>query len=153
MQPTPEAPADAATPARHDAMQAQGAGDFDFAQGRYRQVCGERVAFSRAWPLACDAIVAADTLRCSGAIEPFAAAAFDALRGGGLLGFTLEAHAGDGRTAFTLRECGRYSHCAGCAEAALQAAGFTGVERAAVVPRMEAQLQVNGWLVSAGRPC
>lgn len=73
--------------------------------------------------------------------------------GAGLLLFTLEAHADDGRAYFRFLKRGRYSHRAGYGEAALQSAGFEDVERAAVVPRMEAQRPVNGWLVSSGRPC
>jgi hypothetical protein len=125
MQPTPEAPADATAQALHDAMQAHGAGHFDTAHGLYRQVLDAR------------------------ADHPDALHLLDL---GVLLLFTLEAHADDGRTDFRLLECGRYSYRAGYAEAALQAAGFTGVERDALDLRMEAQLQVNGWLVSAGRP-
>ena len=126
------------------------------ARGGYDELaCAELVEFLDTRPGAYDVIVSADTLCYFGALEGFAAAAFAALRKGGLLVFTVEAHADDdGAPRFKLQAHGRYSHRRSYVEAVLSSAGFTAVELKPVALRMEAQQPVNGWLVStrAGRP-
>lgn len=112
--------------------------------------CGELAAFLRTQEAAWDLIVSADTLCYFGALEAFAAAAFAALRGDGLLVFTVEAHDdADGAPDYRLHEHGRYSHRRRYLENALRSAGLVPVETQAVVLRMEAGKPVDGWLVSA----
>lgn len=126
------------------------------ARGGYDELaCAELVDFLGTRPGAYDVIVSADTLCYFGALEGFAAAAFAALRGAGLLVFTVEAHADEsGAPDFRLQAHGRYSHLRSYVEAALSGSGFAALKLEPVVLRMEAQQPVNGWLVSAraGRP-
>jgi predicted TPR repeat methyltransferase len=121
------------------------------ARGGYsRLVCGELVAFLSEQPAACDLIVSADTLCYFGALDAFAGAAFAALRGSGLLVFTVESHPeDDGAPGFRLQGNGRYSHSNVYVETALREAGFRPLDHATVVLRSEAGRPVNGWLVCA----
>ena len=113
---------------------------------------GELVAFLRMRPAAWDLVASADTLCYFGALEDFAAAAHAALRGPGLLVFTVEAHADtDGEPAYRLQQHGRYSHRRSYVEAALRGAGMQPLELLSVLLRMEAGAPVQGWLVSARR--
>ena len=113
-------------------------------------VCGELVEFLRGRPAACDLIVSADTLCYFGALDGFAEASFAALRGAGLLVFTVEAHAEtDDAPDFRLQGNGRYSHRRAYVESTLRGAGLVPVEMQAVVLRTELGAPVNGWLVSA----
>lgn len=116
-------------------------------------LCGELVAFLGSRAAAWGLIASADTLCYFGALEAFAAAARASLQAGGLLVFTVEAHADDeAQPDYRLHEHGRYSHRRRYVEAALSRAGLDAVELQAVVLRMEAGLPVNGWLVSARAP-
>jgi predicted TPR repeat methyltransferase len=121
------------------------------ARGDYtRLACGELVAFLSEQAAAYDVIVSADTLCYFGALEGFATAAFAALRGPGLLVFTVEAHpADDAAPGFRLQGNGRYSHAQAYVETTLREAGFALLDLAAIVPRSEAGRSVNGWLVCA----
>ena len=113
-------------------------------------VQGELVTFLGARAGAYDVVVSADTLCYFGTLAPFALAAHSALRDGGLLVFTVEAHADDdGTPDFLLQDHGRYSHRRRYVEAALRRAGLVAVEVQAVVLRMEAGKPVDGWLVCA----
>jgi len=112
--------------------------------------CGELVAWLRPQAAAFDLLLSADTLIYFGALEGFAAAARAALRPGGLLVFTLEAHGDEPSAAgFRLHGHGRYSHCGSYVDGVLADAGFTLLERQSVVPRTEARQPVAGWLVAA----
>ena len=123
---------------------AVGRGDYN------RLVCGELVAFLSEQTAAYDLIVSADTLCYFGALEGFAAASFAALRGTGLLVFTVEAHpADDAAPGFRLQGNGRYSHAQAYVETTMREAGFALLDLAAIVPRSEAGRSVNGWLVCA----
>jgi predicted TPR repeat methyltransferase len=110
---------------------------------------GELVAFIAGRPGAYDLIVSADTIIYFGRLDGFLAAAAAALRSGGLLVFTLEAHA-DAQADHRLNEHGRYSHRRCYVESALRDAGFVVMELQTVVLRSEAGAPVEGWLV-AGR--
>ena len=132
----------------------------DLSEGMLRQavgrrvydelVAGELVEFLGLRAAAWDLIVSADTLCYFGALEGFAAAARAALREGGTLAFTVEAHADvDGAPAYRLHEHGRYSHRGGYVRAVLGSAGFAAIELEPAVLRMEAGEPVNGWLVAA----
>ncbi len=120
-------------------------------RGLYDELAqGELVAFLAARPAACELLASADTLCYFGALEPFAAAARGALRPGGLLVFTVEAHEdGPGAADFVLQGHGRYSHRRPYVEAVLRGAGFAAIELQPEVLRTEAQQPVQGWLVSA----
>jgi len=113
-------------------------------------VAGELVAFLRERPASFDLVVSTDTLIYFGPLDAALAAAEAALRPAGWLFFTLEAlaDAADGPD-IRLHEYGRYSHRRRYVEAALQRAGFDGLEIEPVVLRMEAGKPVDGWLVSA----
>lgn len=112
----------------------------------------ELVAYLQARPAAFDLIVSADTLCYFGALHDFAAAAHAALRAGGLLVFTVEAHADEPvEPGFRLHGHGRYSHRPSYVAGALAAAGLELLEQQAVVLRMEAGQPVAGRLVTARR--
>jgi predicted TPR repeat methyltransferase len=110
----------------------------------------ELVAFLQARPAAFDVLISADTLCYFGRVDEFAAAARASLAPGGLLVFTVEAHAdAPGAPDFRLQHHGRYSHRLGYVEQALRAAGFGNVAAENVVLRSEHLQPVHGWLVEA----
>ena len=110
----------------------------------------EMVAYIAARPGSCDLLVSADTLIYFGALEAFAAAARAALRDGGLLVFSVEAHAdAAGAPDFILHGHGRYSHRRGYLEQVLAGAGLALLELQSAILRMEARKPVDGWVVSA----
>ena len=109
----------------------------------------ELTAFLHAHPSAYDVIVSADTLVYFGGLEDLSAAAWSALRPGGILVFTLEAWAeADGDATYEIGTHGRYRHARGYVERAIGAAGFV----CEIVPaelRMEAGSPVDGLAVRA----
>ncbi len=131
------------------------------AKARARQVydelaVAELVSCIAARPAGLELLVSADTLIYFGALQAFAEAAHAALQPGGLLVFTLEAHAdapdapdAPGAQGYRLHGHGRYSHRASYVEAVLAGAGFVVLELQPVVPRLEAHKPVDGWLVVA----
>ena len=125
------------------------------ARGVYdRLVQGELVAFLDRHPNAFDVIVATDTLIYFGALEAFAAAARVALRAGGQLSFSVEAHDddGDGSADYRLQAHGRYSHRRTYIERVLAAAGLELFEMQSLVVRTELGAPVAGWLATALAP-
>jgi predicted TPR repeat methyltransferase len=127
------------------------------AQAQARQVYdelaqGELVAWLDARPASCELLLSADTLIYFGALEPFAAAARRALRGGGRLIFTVEAQSDDAPADYRLHGHGRYSHHRRYLEACLCGAGLAPPEMQRVVLRREAGKPVEGWLVCALAP-
>ena len=114
---------------------------------------GELVAFLGSQPGAYDLVASADTLCYFGALQSFSVAAQAALRGGGLLVFTVEAHDdAAGLPDFMLHGHGRYSQSRRYVESVLHGAGWVGIETQAVVLRQEGGKPVAGWLVSACAP-
>lgn len=113
-------------------------------------VAGELVQYLGLREAAWDLVVSADTLCYFGALEAFALATRAALRDGGALVFTIEAHADDdGAADYRLHTHGRYSHRRRYVLRTLEAAGFDAIETDPVVLRMEAGEPVHGWLVAA----
>ncbi len=94
-----------------------------------------------------DAIVSADTLCYFGRLDPVAVAARRALRSGGYLVFTVEAH--EAEEDFRLNPHGRYSHRAAYVRSALEGAGFRDITMKEVCLRNEGGQPVEGWIVSA----
>ena len=114
---------------------------------------GELVAFLRSTAAAYDLLASADTLCYFGALEGFAEAACTALRAGGWLVFTVEAHPSDaGLPDYLLQGHGRYSQSQPYVESALRCAGLQQVETQAVMLRHEGGQPVPGWLVAAQAP-
>ena len=111
----------------------------------------ELVYYLRTQPGAFDVVVSADTLCYFGDLhEPLTAAAHS-LRSPGWLVFTVEALAAGDVAPLRLQTSGRYAHSAAHVLECLAAAGFERPRVEAVVPRVEAGVDVAGWLVTAAR--
>ena len=118
------------------------------ARGLYDElVRSELVAYLRACKEPQDMIVSADVLIYFGRLDAAFAAARQALRAGGHLLFTVESHtdADD----FKLQGSGRYSHARAYVERELDRAGLRLCEVREVVLRLESQVPVAGFLVTA----
>jgi predicted TPR repeat methyltransferase len=94
-----------------------------------------------------DVIASADTLVYFGVLNRVLSAAAGALRPGGLLAFTLEAHE-DGPD-YRLNLHGRYSQRRAYVERSLADADLTVLSLEACTPRQEAGAPVAGWVVTA----
>jgi len=112
----------------------------------------ELVYYLETQPGAFDTVVSADTLCYFGDLQAAADAACGALRGGGLLGFTVEALPDGDDAPHRLQPNGRYAHGRGYLEAVLARAGFELLRLDADWLRMEAGKPVPGWLVVARKP-
>lgn len=108
---------------------------------------GEITRFLGEHAAAFDVVASADTLCYFGDLAPVTRAAFDALRPGGWLCFTLERV--DDTDDYRINPHGRYSHACGYVDAVLGAAGFRTVVIAPTVLRQEAGQPVDGWVVRA----
>ena len=107
---------------------------------------GELCAFLSAEAAAgtrCDLVVASDVLVYVADLAEVATAVGSVLAGGGLFGFTVETHAGDG---VILGESLRYAHGAAHVRAAISGAGLRLIELAAVSTRSERGSPVPGLL-------
>lgn len=113
-------------------------------------VKADLVAFLQSQLSAFDLIVSADTLCYFGRLDEAMQGAANALRGGGVLCFTVEVHE-DGMEPYRLNPHGRYSHHPSYVVSVLEGAGFDGMDFAEVVLRQELAMPVAGWLVSARR--
>lgn len=111
----------------------------------------ELTAFLRDHPGEFDAIVSADTLIYIGDLRPVFAAASAALRGPGVLVFTVELTAGTPAADYRLQERGRFAHDRRWVASQLREAGFGEVELAECVLRRERNHDVHGLMVSARR--
>ena len=110
----------------------------------------ELMAFLRDRPPEFDLITAADVLIYCGALPPLLAAMVPALRPGGLLVFSLEAH--EGEEAVFLRPSLRYAHGVGAARAALVEAGLEIRQFETAVLRQDRGEPITGMLVVAQKP-
>jgi predicted TPR repeat methyltransferase len=111
---------------------------------------GELVAFLASRVQAYDLVASADTLCYFGSLAGFCHAVQTSLRPGGVLVFTVEAHADDaGLPDFVLRAHGRYSQSRSYVESSLREVGLVDVATQPVILRNEGGKPVDGWLVSA----
>jgi predicted TPR repeat methyltransferase len=124
------------------------------ARGVYAELAkAELSAFLAARREAYDVLVAADTLCYFGALEELAAAAWGALRPGGLLVATLEdAGSRPAPRGYRIDPHGRYSHACGYARAVLAAAGFARLGDSRGVLRTEGGVAVDGIVIRARKP-
>jgi predicted TPR repeat methyltransferase len=96
-----------------------------------------------------DLVTAADVLIYCGALEPILAALVPALRPGGLVAFSLEAH--DGEEALFLRPSLRYAHGVAATRQALLASGLEVLRFETAVLRFDRGAPITGILVVARR--
>ena len=126
------------------------------ARGGYHELHkSELTEFLRAHARSFELIVSADTLCYFGDLAAVSRAAFEALRPGGHLVFTVEALLDAGASAaagFRLAPFGRYCHGDAHVRDVLAAAGFEELALESVVLRQEAAEPVQGFLVSCRRP-
>ena len=99
---------------------------------------------------ALDLVTAADVLIYCGALEPILAAMVAALKPGGMVAFSLEAH--DGPEALFLRPSLRYAHGIEATRAALAEAGLSILRFETAVLRFDRGAPITGILVVAQRP-
>ena len=97
-----------------------------------------------------DLVTAADVLIYCGALQPFLTALMPALKAGGLVAFSLEAH--DGEEAVFLRPSLRYAHGVAATRDALIVAGLEVVRFETAVLRYDRGQPINGILVVARKP-
>ncbi len=105
-----------------------------------------------------DVLVSADTLNYFGLLGDVLQAAHDCLmHDGGLLVFTLEAHATTSADSkyeikdFTLHKTGRYSHSQEYVQRQLNEVGFAEIRHEEIVIRTEAETEVKGWIWIASK--
>lgn len=97
-----------------------------------------------------DLMTAADVLIYCGALQPVLAALVPALRAGGLVAFSLEAH--DGEEPLFLRPSLRYAHGVQAARDALVVAGLDVLRFETAILRMDRGAPITGILVVARKP-
>jgi predicted TPR repeat methyltransferase len=121
-------------------------------KGLYHELAqAELTAYLRRQEAAFDAALSADTLVYFGGLEEVAAAAFAALRPGGVFIFTVEEAPGEFADLYRLEPHGRFSHGAAYVERLLAGYGFeVAIERGDL--RMESGLPVHGLIVRARKP-
>lgn len=97
-----------------------------------------------------DLMTAADVFIYCGALQPVLAALMSALRPGGLLAFSLEAH--DGEEALFLRPSLRYAHGVQATRDALVVAGLEVLRFETAILRFDRGAPINGMLIVARKP-
>lgn len=110
----------------------------------------ELVAALRARRADADLMTAADVFIYCGDLQPVLAALVPAMRAGGLVAFSLEAH--DGDEAVFLRPSLRYAHGLQATRDALVAAGLEILRFETVVLRLDRGAPIDGMLVVARKP-
>lgn len=121
------------------------------ARGGYERLDeAELTAHLSLFDAAYDGLISADTLCYFGRLEEFSAAAFRALKPGGVLVFSLEET--EDAEEFVLQPHGRYAHRQAYATRVLEGAGFAPVTFDRGVLRTEKDKPVNGLIVTARRP-
>ena len=112
----------------------------------------EGTAFLLAGVSAYDLIFAADTLEYFGGLSELMRAAFTALRGAGIIAFTVEKQPEDRDSGFDLGDAGRYRHSAAYVLKQLCEAGFIDVDLTVATVRIEAGHAVAAVVVIAHKP-
>src|SRR5690606_13428457 len=97
-----------------------------------------------------DLVTAADVFIYCGALQPVLAALMPAMRPGGLVAFSLEAH--DGEEALFLRPSLRYAHGVQATRDALVVAGLEVLRFETAVLRFDRGAPINGLLIVARKP-
>ena len=110
----------------------------------------ELVAFLAGRAAATDLVTAADVFIYCGALPPVLAAVVPAMRPGGLLAFSLEAH--EGEEAVFLRPSLRYAHGVAATRAALAEAGLEVLRFETATLRQDRGAPIEGMLVVARKP-
>ena len=111
--------------------------------------CGEMVGYLRTRPASVDVIAAADVFVYLGELKPVFSVARLALRSGGRLAFSVEAH--DGAEDFVLRSSGRYAHSRQGIETLARSHGFAINEITPSILRQESGEDMRGLLVILSR--
>lgn len=114
-------------------------------------VSAELTGYMRSHPAHFDAVICADTLVYFGPLEEPLSAAREALRGSGVLVFTVETARGDPAPDHQLEPHGRYVHAEGYLKRAVPAAGFELSSLTRETLRQERGADVMGYLVVAHR--
>ncbi len=118
----------------------------------------ELTAYLQEHPAAYDAVISADTLVYFGGLEEVFQATVESLHPGGWFVFSVESlektksEVPPDDPGFFLQFHGRYAHRKEYVEEQLAEAGFTEVQTAPSVLRMEVGDQVHGWIVQAQKP-
>jgi predicted TPR repeat methyltransferase len=95
-----------------------------------------------------DLAVASDVLNYFGDLREVLLAAAQAMRGGGLLAFTLEKHdGGEGGAGYVLNKTRRYAHAIGYVRSLLSPTGWAEVSATEAALRSEGGKDVAGWVV------
>ena len=111
---------------------------------------GELVATLNTRRADADLVTAADVLIYCGALQPILAALMPAMRPGGLVAFSLEAH--DGAEEVFLRPSLRYAHGVDATRTALVVAGLELLRFESAVLRFDRGAPISGILVVARKP-
>jgi predicted TPR repeat methyltransferase len=111
----------------------------------------ELSAFMRSRPGIFDAVISADTLVYFGALEEPLSAAREALRGDGVLVFTIEALPASASQGYRLEAHGRYAHREQYVRDALVASGFSVSDFTPATLREESGEPVSGAVITARR--
>lgn len=111
---------------------------------------GELVAALNARRADADLVTAADVFIYCGALQPVLAALVPAMRPGGLVAFSLEAH--DGDEAVFLRPSLRYAHGIAATRDALVVAGLEVLRFETAVLRLDRGAPIKGMLIVARKP-
>lgn len=112
----------------------------------------EGTAFLLAATHAYDLIFAADTLEYFGALDELMKAAFAALRGTGIIAFTVEKQPDNQGSGFDLGDTGRYRHSGAYVLTQLSEAGFVNVKLSEATVRIEAGRAVVALVLIAHKP-
>ncbi|UGQ46847.1 tetratricopeptide repeat protein [Massilia endophytica] len=106
--------------------------------------CADMVETLRTRPARYDLLAAADVMVYVGELETVLAAAWSALRPGGIMAFSVET--GSVAEGYALQASGRYAHSAACVRAAAAKAGFDVLALDSCVLRRDAGSDVQGLL-------
>ena len=107
----------------------------------------ELVGFLKARRAAFDLAVASDVLNYFGDLRDVLAAASQAMRGDGMVAFTLEKHEGQAGEPYVLNKTRRYAHSIGYVRSLLSQTHLAEISATEGVLRTEGRKDVAGWIV------